>query len=305
MNRTIFFINMLICGLFPASSHAISWNKIYQDYFDNYKDVAISQMCQYGIPASITLAQGVLESGAGRSELAQKSNNHFGIKCNGWTGRKVYHDDDELGECFRAYDNVLDSYVDHSLFLKNSQRYSRLFQLKTTDYKGWAKGLKSCGYATSPTYASRLIEIIELYGLDKYDKEGCDTPVRPSISSRQHFSETSIHQIIPFNDNYYIVARQGDTFRSIGDDVHVDYRRLAKFNERDKDDPIEEGERIWLKKKRRHAPKEYKGYVYRVEAGDSMYGIAQHFGIRLKHLYKMNDLSPDYIIQVGDPLRIR
>ena len=305
MNRTIFFISMLICGLFPAASHAISWNKIYQDYFDNYKDVAISQMCQYGIPASITLAQGVLESGAGRSELAQKSNNHFGIKCNGWTGRKVYHDDDELGECFRAYDNVLDSYVDHSLFLKNSQRYSRLFQLKTTDYKGWAKGLKACGYATSPTYASRLIEIIELYGLDKYDKEGCDTPVRPSISSRQHFSETSIHQIIPFNDNYYIVARQGDTFRSIGDDVHVDYRRLAKFNERDKDDPIEEGERIWLKKKRRHAPKEYKGYVYRVEAGDSMYGIAQRFGIRLKHLYKMNDLSPDYIIQVGDPLRIR
>ena len=305
MNRTIFFISMLICGLFPASSHAISWNKIYQDYFDNYKDVAISQMCQYGIPASITLAQGVLESGAGRSELAQKSNNHFGIKCNGWTGREVYHDDDELGECFRAYDNVLDSYVDHSLFLKNSQRYSRLFQLKTTDYKGWAKGLKACGYATSPTYASRLIEIIELYGLDKYDKEGCDTPVRPSISSRQHFSETSIHQIIPFNDNYYIVARQGDTFRSIGDDVHVDYRRLAKFNERDKDDPIEEGERIWLKKKRRHAPKEYKGYVYRVEAGDSMYGIAQRFGIRLKHLYKMNDLSPDYIIQVGDPLRIR
>ncbi len=305
MNRTIFFISMLICGLFPASSHAISWNKIYQDYFDNYKDVAISQMCQYGIPASITLAQGVLESGAGRSELAQKSNNHFGIKCNGWIGRKVYHDDDELGECFRAYDNVLDSYVDHSLFLKNSQRYSCLFQLKTTDYKGWAKGLKACGYATSPTYASRLIEIIELYGLDKYDKEGCDTPVRPSISSRQHFSETSIHQIIPFNDNYYIVARQGDTFRSIGDDVHVDYRRLAKFNERDKDDPIEEGERIWLKKKRRHAPKEYKGYVYRVEAGDSMYGIAQRFGIRLKHLYKMNDLSPDYIIQVGDPLRIR
>ena len=106
---------------------------------------------------------------------------------------------------------------------------------------------------------------------------------------QEHFSETSIHQIIPFNDNYYIVARQGDTFRSIGDDVHVDYRRLAKFNERDKDDPIEEGERIWLKKKRRHAPKEYKGYVYRVEAGDSMYGIAQHFGIRLKHLYKMND----------------
>ena len=305
MKRSIFFLYLSVLGLFPAFSQSISWNKTYQDYFDTYKDVAIGQMKQYGIPASITLAQGVLESGAGRSELARKSNNHFGIKCNGWTGRKVYHDDDARGECFRAYDNALDSYIDHSLFLKKSQRYSRLFQLKTSDYKGWAKGLKACGYATSPTYASRLIEIIELYGLDKYDKGNSSIFASTSITAHQPFSQTTLHQVNQFNDNYYIIASQGDTFRSIGEDTGVDYRRLAKFNERDKDDPIEEGERIWLKKKRRHAPKEYKGYVYRVEAGDSMYGIAQRFGIRLKNLYKMNDLSPDYIIQVGDPLRIR
>jgi LysM repeat protein len=297
---------MFFWALFPAFSQSVSWNKTYQDYFDNYKDVAIGQMNQYGIPASITLAQGVLESGAGRSELARKSNNHFGIKCNnGWSGSRVYHDDDERGECFRAYDNPLDSYIDHSLFLKNSQRYSRLFQLKMTDYKGWAKGLKACGYATSPTYATRLIEIIELYGLDKYDKGGGGIFVSRSSKSHQPFAEVAQHQVIPYNDNFYVIGKQGDTFQSIGNDVHVDYRRLAKFNERDKDDPIEEGERIWLKKKRRHAPKEYKGYVYRVVAGDSMYGIAQRFGIRLKNLYKMNDLSPDYIIQVGDPLRLR
>jgi len=308
MKRSRFLICLLLWGLFPAFSDAISWNKAYQDYFDYYKDIAISQMQQYGIPASITLAQGVLESGAGNSELARKSNNHFGIKCNGWTGRRVYHDDDERDECFRAYDNPLDSYIDHSLFLRNSQRYSRLFQLKKTDYKGWAKGLKACGYATSPTYASRLIEIIELYGLDQYDKGGGSskgftlTPVKtPQGASRP----ATQHAVSEFNDNYFVIAKQGDTFRSIGADVSVDYRRLAKFNERDVDDPIEEGERIWLKKKRRHAPKEYKGYVYRVEAGDSMYGIAQHFGIRLKNLYKMNDLAPDYIIQVGDALRIR
>lgn len=306
MNRSIFFVCMFFLGLFPALSFAVSWNKTYQDYFDKYKDVAIGQMRQYGIPASITLAQGVLESGAGRSELAIESNNHFGIKCNnGWTGRRVYHDDDARGECFRAYDNVLDSYIDHSLFLKNSQRYSRLFQLKTTDYKGWAKGLKACGYATSPTYASRLIEIIELYGLDKYDREHTGIFSGSSSMAHQPFSQVSTRQIVPFNDNFYVIARQGDTFRSIGDEVHVDYRRLAKFNERDKNDSLEEGERIWLKKKRRHAPKEYIGYVYRVEAGDSMYGIAQRFGIRLKNLYKLNNLSPDYIIQVGDPLRIR
>ena len=308
MNRTIFFVYLFVLGLFPASSFAISWNKSFQDYFDYYKDIAISQMHEFGIPASITLAQGVLESGAGMSELARKSNNHFGIKCNnGWTGERVYHDDDERGECFRAYDNVLDSYLDHSLFLKNSKRYSSLFQLKRTDYKGWAKGLKACGYATSPTYATRLIEIIELYGLHKFDKGGGSqgaVEVLPTLA-KQSSSTTTLHKVNQFNDNYYVIARQGDTFRSIGADVSVDYRRLAKFNERDKDDVLEEGEYVWLKKKRRHAPKEYKGYVYRVEAGESMYSIAQRFGIRLKNLYKMNDLSPDYIIQVGDPLRIR
>ncbi len=306
MNRAIFLACLWFWGLSTAVAHPISWNKTYQDYFDTYKDVAVDQMHRYGIPASITLAQGVLESGAGKSDLARKSNNHFGIKCNGWTGRKVYHDDDERGECFRAYDNPYDSYVDHSVFLTNSQRYSRLFKLKTTDYKGWARGLKACGYATSPTYASRLIEIIELYGLDKYDRGVATVVVDYNPTPHHHTAHKAVqHQVQRFNDNYFVIARQGDTFRSIGEDVSVDYRRLAKFNERPVDDVLEEGEYVWLKKKRRHAPKEYKGYVYKVEAGESMYSISQRFGIRLKNLYKMNDLSPDYIIQVGDMLRIR
>jgi LysM repeat protein len=165
--------------------------------------------------------------------------------------------------------------------------------------------LKACGYATSPTYASRLIEIIELYDLHKYDKGGSATvEVLPSLA-RQSSSQVALHKVNKFNDNLYVIARKGDTFRSVGADVGVNYRQLAKFNERDKDDVLEEGEYVWLKKKRRHAPKEYKGYVYRVEAGESMYSIAQRFGIRLKNLYKMNNLSPDYVIQVGDPLRIR
>lgn len=308
MNRSIFSICLLVLSLLSAFSNPISWNKVYQDYFDTYKDMAISQMRQYGIPASITLAQGVLESGAGRSELARMSNNHFGIKCNGWTGRKVYHDDDAQGECFRAYDNAFDSYVDHSLFLKNSQRYSRLFQLKKTDYKGWAYGLKSCGYATSPTYATRLIEIIELYDLDKYDRETPSTeykPIRHQHHQQQVVSQPASHQVQTFNNNFFVIARKGDTFRTIGADLDVDYRKLAKFNERDKNDTLEEGDYVWLKKKRRSAPKEYKGYVYKVEAGESMYSISQRFGIRLKYLYKMNDLAPDYMIQVGDKLRIR
>ena len=143
----------------------IKWNQTYQQYFNQYKDVAIEQMQRYNIPASITLAQGVFESGAGRSELAVRGNNHFGIKCNGWTGRKTYHDDDEDNECFRAYDSAYESYEDHSRFLVNSPRYRQLFSLKKTDYKGWAKGLKAAGYATNPQYANKLIEIIQLYKL--------------------------------------------------------------------------------------------------------------------------------------------
>ena len=169
MKRIIFsFLCMFVASQMVISQN-MTWNQRYKDYFDKYKDVAVEQMLKYHIPASITLAQGVLESGAGKSELATRANNHFGIKCNGWTGRKSYHDDDEMNECFRAYDNVYESYRDHSVFLTTSKRYSSLFELKLTDYKGWARGLKACGYATSPTYANKLIEIIQLYKLYQYD----------------------------------------------------------------------------------------------------------------------------------------
>lgn len=300
MKRFIFLLFLLSGALFSAHSQSISWNKSFQDYFDLYDDVAIEQMEKYGIPASITLAQGVLESGAGKSELATKGNNHFGIKCNGWTGRKTYHDDDEKGECFRAYNNAYESYVDHSVFLKSSARYSRLFELKRTDYKGWAKGLKACGYATSPTYAHKLIEIIELYGLHKYDNG-----VHFDRFQVQQMEFGDLRHVKAFNDNYYVIARRGDTFRTIGDDANISYRRLASFNERDKDDTLEEGEIVWLKKKRRKAPKEFKNRPHIVQSGESMYTISQKYGIRLKNLYKMNDLSPEYRIQVGDRLRIR
>lgn len=300
MKQTVFLLFLAAGMATSALGQSIKWNKRYQDYFDRYRDVAIEQMKLNKIPASITLAQGVLESGAGMSELARKANNHFGIKCHGWTGRTSYHDDDERGECFRAYDNVYQSYEDHSTFLTSSKRYSRLFQLKLTDYKGWAKGLKACGYATSPTYASKLIEIIELYKLYQYDTaRGFD---KFQLTQLEH---GDLRHIFAFNKNYYVIARKGDTFRSIAADVDISYRKLARFNERDKNDQLEEGERVWLMKKRRKAPKEYKSRPHRVQAGESMYTIAQQYGIRLKNLYKMNDLAPDYVIEVGDRLRVR
>ena len=300
MKRIIFSFLCMFVAFQTAISQTMTWNQRYQNYFDKYKDVAVEQMLKYRIPASITLAQGVLESAAGNSELATKANNHFGIKCNGWTGRKSYHDDDARNECFRAYDSVYESYQDHSVFLTTSKRYSNLFQLKLTDYKGWARGLKACGYATSPTYATKLIEIIELYKLYQYD-----TAKHFDKFQAQQVKGGESRQIYAFNKNYYLKARRGDTFRSLAKEVDISYRKLARYNERDKNDVLEEGEIVWLKKKQNKAPKNYKGRLHYVKNGESIYSISQLYGIKLKKLYKLNDLPPTYQIRVGDALRVR
>lgn len=285
-------------------SAQIKWNSAYQQYIDQYKDIAIEQMRKHRIPASITLAQGVFESGAGRSYLARQGNNHFGIKCHDWSGRTVYYDDDARDECFRAYRNAYESYEDHSRFLTSSPRYKRLFSLRTDDYKGWARGLKACGYATNPAYAQKLIDIIELYGLNKYDTgKGYDRFIA-RLDRDARPDGGGLPPVYEFGGNYYLRARAGDTFQSIARQTGRSSRALAKYNERDRRDPIEEGEMIWLKKKASRAPKSYKGRPHTVRAGESMYSIAQLYGIRLKKLYKMNRMSPDDGISVGDKLRI-
>lgn len=281
------------------------WNQQYQAYIDQYKDVAIEQMNRWNIPASITLAQGLFESGAGRSELATKGNNHFGIKCHGWTGRTLSIDDDRKGECFRAYKSAYDSYDDHSRFLASSQRYASLFNLKKTDYKGWARGLKAAGYATNPQYANKLIEIIQLYKLYEYDTAKKYDKTLAKHTKDNGVYGTALHPIKQFNKNYYVIARLGDTFKAIAKELGVSYRSLARFNERDKYDILEQNDIVWLKKKRSNAPKEYKNRMHYVKEGESMYSISQSYGIRLKSLYKMNHLKPDYQIQVGAALRVR
>lgn len=287
-------------------SAQMRWNSIYQSYIDQYKNLAIEEMLRYNIPASITLAQGIFESSAGRSELTVKGNNHFGIKCHGWGGNTIYHDDDERNECFRAYDNAKQSYEDHSKFLSQNTRYRSLFSLQRTDYRSWARGLKACGYATNPVYADKLIELIELYKLyeldcaEHYDKfmakrGGYDKPITQGMT---------LHPIKIYNKNYYIIARAGDTFKKIGQEVDLSYRKIAKYNERNKNDVLQPGEVIYLKKKQKHADKAYKGRPHIVKPNESMYSIAQFYGIRLKSLYKMNHLSPDYQLRVGDVLRV-
>jgi LysM repeat protein len=304
MKKVLIILFIIHCSLFTAHAQ-IRWNERYQQYIDQYKDIAIEEMHRWKIPASITLAQGIFESGAGQSELARKGNNHFGIKCNGWEGRKVYHDDDARNECFRAYNSVFDSYEDHSRFLVSGQRYRSLFNLKITDYKGWARGLKAAGYATNPQYADKLIEIIQLYKLYEYDKAKSADRFMVEHTKDHNVGGAALHPIKIFNKNYYLVARRGDTFKSIGEEVDISYRKLAKYNERSKDDRLTEGEVVWLKKKQKKAPKDYKGRLHYVRQGESMYSIAQSYGIRLKSLYKMNHMSPDDDLHIGQGLKLR
>lgn len=305
MKRTVLFCaSLLLCC--SCAMAQLKWNSAYQQYIDRYKDLAIEQMKKYHVPASITLAQGLLESGAGKSDMARKGNNHFGIKChNTWSGATVYFDDDAEHECFRAYDNVYDSYEDHSRFLAGGRRYQSLFQLKETDYKGWAKGLKKAGYATNPQYATKLIDIIQLYKLDRYDHAKHYDRFQARHARDVASNGGMVHQIYEYNKNYYVKARRGDTFGSLADELGISRRKLAKYNERDKNDTLAEGDIIYLKKKRSKAPKDMKGRLHYVRSGQSMYTISQLYGIKLKSLYKMNRLSPDYQIKVGDGLRVR
>ena len=286
-------------------SAQIKWNSAYQAYIDQYKDLAIEQMLKYNIPASITLSQGLLESGAGRSWLTKSSNNHFGIKCHGWTGRRVFHDDDERGECFRAYDNPRQSFEDHSRFLATQSRYARLFNYARTDYKSWARGLKQCGYATNPQYASKLIQIIELYNLNQYDKAKKFDQFMVKHSTEDGVApDGNFHVIKAYNKNYYVIARKGDSFQSLSKELCIGKRKLAKYNERSYKEELAAGDVIYLKKKRKKATKEYKNHPHIVQIGESMYLISQKYGIRLSSLYKKNHLSPDYQIKVGDKLRV-
>ncbi len=302
-----FLLLLAFCARFSGASAQQLQNTAYLLYISQFKDLAIEQMQRYRIPASITLAQGLFESRAGQSRLATIGNNHFGIKCHGWTGRSINADDDALGECFRAYDNAKQSYEDHSRFLRNNQRYSMLFQLGPTDYRSWARGLKACGYATNPRYADNIINLIELYHLDQYDHaKEYDHFMADRYDAKEHsYSPTGFHPITRCNKNYYIVARRGDTFRSLAKETGISRRKLAKYNERNKNDVLQAGDIIYLEKKQKKASKVFKKKPHIVKAGESMYSIAQMYGIRLKSLYKMNHMSPDDSIVAGQRLKVR
>ena len=306
-----------------------------EEYIARYKHIAIDHMERYGIPASITMAQGILESDSGNSNLAKSSNNHFGIKCKtGWDGRKVYHDDDEKGECFRAYDSVEESYRDHADFLDQSPRYDSLFAYSSTDYRSWARGLKAAGYATAPDYAQRLTKIIEDNQLYLLDKEGGAELYTEHIKAEQglneSFAENSSvgmpttssgginpddyrvaertyggYSVYANNRTHYVVAREGDTFSRIASTFGLTEKTLRKYNEIDPRttfDPIQ-GEPIYIERKQA----KWLGNIHRhrVKEGETLLSISQDYAIRLKKLAKMNRKKSSDTLLVGEEIRLK
>lgn len=301
---TIFAVTIASFFVFSERSWAVDTSlSSYRQYIKKYSNLAIEQQQKYKVPASITLAQGLLESGAGTSELATRGNNHFGIKCkNEWKGKRIYHDDDYRGECFRKYNSVTDSYEDHSKFLALRPHYASLFRLDIRDYRSWAKGLQSCGYATDKSYANKLIKVIEEYELYEYDNARQTTAQRSDRSFTTQSAATP-HTIYRGNGLLYVHAKQGDSLESIARSTGISTRKLSKYNEIPKDYPLQENDIVYLEKKKKKAEKPHYDYV--VQMGNSMYSISQQFGIQLNSLYKMNKKSKEYVPQEGDVLKLR
>lgn len=244
-------------------------------YIDRYKELAIIEMHRSGVPASITLSQGVLESSSGNSRLAKFANNHFGIKCKGnWTGKTIYANDDAPDECFRAYRSVLESYKDHSDFLRKNWRYHELFELKITDYKGWCHGLRKAGYATNPQYGKILINLIERYELYQYDTRKLPKKKTPEEGEK-------------INGVPVKIASKDETVRSIANENYLKDKHIRKWNDLPRDEEIKTGEIVYLKPKRRRGSEQ----KHIVTSSDNMRSISQTYGIKLKHLYKKNRME--------------
>lgn len=284
-----------------------------EQYIQQFSGIAVRQMSLYKIPASIILAQACLESGDGTSRLAKEANNHFGIKCHDWKGAYILHDDDAKNECFRKYDNPEESFKDHSLFLRDRQRYSQLFSLDPKDYRGWAHGLKQAGYATNPNYAALLIKIIEDYELYRYDNINPDTIGKDSNLSTEE-SKVSDPLISGYNFTLeranstingvsFIIATSQDTYESLALEYGLFTKELLRFNDLEAEVAISDGTIVYLSKKRREGERSLT--VHSVKPGETMYEISQIYGIRLKNLLKINSKNRDYIPVTGELIKLR
>ena len=334
-----YFVTLILILLWNVNVFSQNKSNATLDYIERYKDIAMREMQEYKIPASITLAQGILESGNGNSELAKKSNNHFGIKCHkDWKGKRTYHDDDAKGECFRVYNSPEDSYRDHSKFLANGQRYAFLFDLKITDYKGWAKGLKKAGYATLPVYANVLIKYIEDYNLTQYDqmvvkgkfkykakdvsKKAKDksqktkdksqktkvnndiiyTPYK--ITDSEIVGKTSDERYIRENNGVkFIYAKEGENVYELAKILGVYDYQIIKYNNLGKRAILKDNEIIYIEPKKNKAMRRYKYHT--IQKGETLSHVSRLYAVKLKSIFKMNDMDENTILHVGDNIRLR
>jgi len=282
----------VLTGLHIMSFGQRKNNMTRQEYIDTYSELAMKEMVRVGIPASITLAQGCLESNNGNSTLARKGNNHFGIKCHDWTGRKIYHDDDKKNECFRAYNSPYQSFIDHSEFLTTRSRYEGLFELPLHDYRGWARGLKQAGYATAPDYARLLIQIIEdneLYNFDLLVLEGGIGTEIDSAALLPDHGYTTSREVFMNNGIEYVKAQPGDTPESIRREMELYPNEIYRYNNFYRGQDLEEGQIVYLQPKRRKAARGNE--VHEVAEGETMYDISQKYGVKIKHLYRLNKMK--------------
>ncbi len=313
------------CSVKKPATSVKNTNGISNAYIEQYKELAMNEMRRTGIPASITLAQGMIESDYGRSRLATEANNHFGIKCHSnWKGPTITHHDDKRNECFRKYRKPEESYYDHSDFLTSTSRYDFLFKLDEKDYKGWAKGLKKAGYATNPDYADMLIRKIEENELWQYDQgkkstqknaTGPDTlnasTVSPSGTPESSVRKDNGNFVVPGriqrikenNRIQYIIVSETDTREGIESEFNLLKWELARYNELDNNFKIVPGQILYLQPKREKA--EAGKDVHITVSGDSMYSISQKYGIKLKKLYEMNRMNEGQQPGAGEKIWLR
>ena len=333
-SKRIISLFIVVLTFFVVSASAQT-RQTKEEYIDKYKDIAIDHMERYGIPASITLAQGILESDSGNSNLARRSNNHFGIKCKkDWKGERVYHTDDAPSECFRKYDTVEESYEDHAEFLDQSPRYDSLFAYSATDYKSWARGLKAAGYATAPDYAQRLTKIIEDNNLFLLDEDNgtnlyaahlrADKSVTDDFASNSSVdiptaTEARVdpdnyrvpertyngYSVFVNNQTHFVIAHDGDTFERIASTFALTEKTLRKYNEinpKSTADPIE-GEVIYIERKQTR----WLGNVrkHKVRPGETLISISQDYAIQVSKLMRMNNLRKDSRLQLGQDIVLK
>lgn len=313
--RVITLIFSILLSLTSLQVESQRQQMTVEEYIEKYSDLAIKEMRQYGIPASITMAQGILESDNGSSELATIAKNHFGIKCQKeWSGKSFIKDDDKKNECFRRYASVEDSYRDHSLFLRSRDHYAFLFRLELTDYRSWAYGLKQAGYATNPRYPEMLIKIIEENGLDRLDRRGLhhgdvisgidSLPPSPLAGKEGKYPDFHYDLIGTGGDGRkmylnngvkFIYARRSDTFYSIADEFGIYSWQIIRYNDLTRNDKLSEGQMIYLLPKKRSAQQE----SHVAESGETLHSISQKYGIKLQCLAKRNDMAENQPLEPG------